>query len=391
MNLFRSASEIGPVELAQGLESGAQIQILDVRAPFRLETGRIELAADSRFHNITGSQMLEVRDLGQTPLDPQLPVAVVCGKGLDSKKVARHLEELGMAAQSLAGGMTAWMQMSIPRELETPPALDRLVQLDRVGKGSLGYLLVSDGKALVVDPPRDYQVYLDLARDAGASIVGVADTHVHADYISGGPQLSTELQVPYYLHPADAVYPYDGTAGKIAFEPLEEGASVQVGRCVLSVRHTPGHTEGSVSYLVDDQAALTGDFLFIESIGRPDLAGKTGEWTEQLWASLEGARRDWPGSAWIYPAHYGSDSERQVNRVVGERLQELPSRNRAFTITDHASFVAFVEGRKAAFPDAYRKIKAVNVGLLELSATEADELEIGKNECALGGHKTPIE
>ncbi len=385
MKLFRSGSEIGPAELAWGLESGEQIQILDVRAPFHLETGRIELAPEARFYNITGSQMLEVRDLEQTPLDPKLPVAVVCGKGSDSKKVALHLERLGMAAQSLAGGMTAWMQMSVPRELETPPALDRLVQLDRLGKGSLGYLLVSDGEALVVDPPRDYQVYLDLAREAGASIVGVADTHIHADYISGAPQLSKELQVPYYLHPADAVYPYDGTAGKIAFEPIEEGAAVLVGRCALSVRHTPGHTEGSVSYLVDDQAAFTGDFLFIESIGRPDLAGKTGEWTDQLWASLEGARRDWAESAWIYPAHYGSESERQDNRVVGERLRELPSRNQAFTITDRISFGEFVNGRTATFPDAYRKIKAVNVGLLELSANEADELEIGKNECALGG------
>ncbi|MGB3563792.1 MAG: MBL fold metallo-hydrolase [Thermoanaerobaculia bacterium] len=385
MKLFSSASEIGPVELAQGLESGEEIQILDVRAPFRLETGRIELAPDSHFYNITGSQMLEVRDLEQTPLDPQLPVAVVCGKGADSKKVALHLEKLGMAAQSLAGGMTAWMQMSIPRELETPPALDRFVQLDRVGKGSLGYLLISDGEALVVDPPRDYHVYLDLTREADASIVGVADTHVHADYISGGPRLSKELQVPYHLHPADAVYPYDGTPGQIDFEPLADGGELRVGRCTISIRHTPGHTEGSVSYLVDDQAALTGDFLFIESIGRPDLAGKTGEWTGQLWESLEAARRDWPRDAWICPAHYGSESERQPNRSVGERLGELPSRNRAFTITDRGKFVDFVEGKKAAFPDAYRKIKAVNVGLLELSAAEADELEIGKNECALGG------
>jgi rhodanese-related sulfurtransferase len=135
MKLFGSASEIGPVELAQGLESGEEIQILDVRAPSRLESGRIELAPDSRFHNITGSQMLQVRDLDQTPLDPRLPVAVVCGKGLDSKKVALHLEKLGLTAWSLTGGMTAWMHLSISRELETPEALDRLVQLARVSAG----------------------------------------------------------------------------------------------------------------------------------------------------------------------------------------------------------------------------------------------------------------
>ena len=124
MKLFRSTSEIGPAELARGLESGEQIQILDVRAPFRLETGRIELAPEARFHNITGSQMLEVRDLEQTPLDPQLPVAVVCGQGVDSKKVARHLERLGMAAQSLAGGAIG--QGGRPAPLSTSPTQSRL-------------------------------------------------------------------------------------------------------------------------------------------------------------------------------------------------------------------------------------------------------------------------
>ena len=306
MKLFRSASEIGPVELARGLESGEEIQILDVRAPFRLETGRIELAPDSRFHNITGSQMLQVRDLEQTPLDPQLPVAVVCGQGVDSKKIARHLERLGMAAQSLAGGMTAWMQMSIPRELETPPALDRLVQLDRVGKGSLGYLLVSDGEALVVDPPRDYQVYLDLAREAGASIVGVADTHVHADYISGGPQLSKEMKVPYYLHPADAVYPYDGTAGKIAFEPLEEG-TVGAGRSVWSVgsahsgshrreRFLPGRRSGGPHrrlslYRIDRSARSGGQDRRVDRTAVGESGGGP--------AGLAGERLDLPGSLWL--------------------------------------------------------------------------------------------
>ena len=64
--------------------------------------------------------------------------------------------------------------------------------------------------------------------------------------ISGGPGLARDLGVPYYLHPKDAVYPYDGTPGKIEFEAAEEGRSIRVGRAEVKTVHTPGHTEGSV-------------------------------------------------------------------------------------------------------------------------------------------------
>jgi glyoxylase-like metal-dependent hydrolase (beta-lactamase superfamily II) len=377
------APEISARELAAAIEDGAPIQILDVRAPHRVTTGHIDIGPESRFHNIVGSKLVAARSQEQVGLDPNVPIAVVCGHGNDSKVAALFLSRFGYDARSVAGGMAGWMLMTLQRELPAPPSLDRLVQFDRIGKGALGYLLVSDGAALVIDPPRDLRPYLDVAAGAGATIVSVADTHCHADYLSGGPGLAQHLDIPYYLHPADAVYPYDGTPGQVAYQPLEDGATIQVGRAAVQVTHTPGHTEGSVSFLLDDAAAFTGDFIFVASIGRPDLAGKTEEWTVQLWDSLTRAKREWPQEALIYPAHYATEDEHNQDRSVGRSLSELLRDNEALAMSDLESFAGWVRSKAGAFPDAYRKIKAVNVGLVQVDGVEAEELEVGRNECAL--------
>ncbi len=378
------APELSTQELAETLESGVAIQVVDVRAPMRVATGRIEIVPDERFHNIVGSQLVTYQSLEGTGIDPEVPVAVVCGHGNDSRVLALHLARLGCVARSLSGGMAAWQMLTLPRELEAPSCLDRLIQFDRVGKGALGYLLVSDGEALIVDPPRDYSAYELAAEEVGAKIVGVADTHVHADYISGASMIALDFGVPYHLHPADSVFPYDGTPGRLRFEPLADGETIEFGRANLRAMHTPGHTEGHITFLVDD-VALTGDFVFVASIGRPDLAGKVSEWALQLWDSLTAAKREWPADTMVYPAHYGLESERRSDRSIGGMFGTLLQENEALRFTDRESFTSWVESKSASFPDSYRMIKAVNVGLLEVGEREAEALEVGKNECALGG------
>ncbi|MHC4931225.1 MAG: MBL fold metallo-hydrolase, partial [Planctomycetota bacterium] len=352
-----------------------------VRAPFRLKSGRVDIVPDERFHNIAGSQLLKM-DLDASGLES--PLVVVCGFGVDSRRIADYLSKRGFQASSLAGGMSAWMRDTASRELDPPETLDRYVQLDRFGKGALGYVLVSDGEAILVDPSRHTADYLQVVEQAGAKVVGIADTHAHADYISGGPALALSLKVPYYLHPADAIYPYDGTQGKIRFEPATDGRRIPFGRAELQVVHTPGHTEGSNCYVVAEQAALTGDFLFIRSVGRPDLGGKTEEWTGVLWQSLERVRREWRDDLRIHPAHYSSAAERREDHAVGARFGELKERNGPLAMASGEEFAEWVMSHAGAFPDSYRKIKAVNVGLLQVDDAEADELEVGRNECALG-------
>ncbi len=376
-----SRLEITPTELADSLEGGEDIQVLDVRPEQQVAKGSVEAP---RFLSTVGSVIMNLADPSEVGIDRQTRVAVVCGHGNSSLTVATHLANLGFQALSLQGGMAAWTDLLRERILPTPAGFDRLIQFDRIGKGALGYLVVSGDEALVVDPSRDWQTWAVAAEAAGARLVGVADTHIHADYISGGPALSAALGVPYYLHPADAVYPYDGTPGVIEFEPIGDGDTLSVGESAITVHHTPGHTLGSVCFALGEEAVLTGDFLFVESVGRPDLAGSTEEWTGYLWNSLNTARGSWPHQAIVYPAHYSCDDERNPDLSVGRTLETLFEANPALRISDEAEFRAFVDSRVSTPPEAYRMIKAINVGLAMVSPLEAAVLEAGKNECALG-------
>jgi glyoxylase-like metal-dependent hydrolase (beta-lactamase superfamily II) len=388
-SLLPDVPEYTPEALAEILESGEPVQIMDVRAPDRVAQGRIDLIPDERFHNIRGSELMHRMTPESTGLDPNLPVAVVCGFGKDSKILAFHLGRMGMDARTLAGGMVAWMRFTLPRPIDRPDGLDRLVQFDRIGSGCLGYVLVSDGEALIIDTPLFFEAYLKAIEEAGAKIVAVADTHVHADYVSGAPKLSREQNIPYYLHPADAVYPYDGTPGKIPFHAISDGDCIRFGQAELTVMHTPGHTEGSVSYLLEDRIAFTGDFLFVESIGRPDLGGKAKEWASELWDSVSRARAEWSPSALILPAHYATQRERRPDGSVGADFGSLQTENEALSFADGETFEAWILENEGAFPEAYRKIKAINVGLAPVVESEVEELEMGRNECALGGTHLP--
>jgi glyoxylase-like metal-dependent hydrolase (beta-lactamase superfamily II)/rhodanese-related sulfurtransferase len=384
VRLTRDQLEIGPAELAARLEAGDELQVLDVRAPERLAAGVVSPVPPERFHNIPGSKLVAMADPSDAGLRPDEEVVVVCGRGNDSLRVAAWLTVAGYEAKSLAGGIASWMHLSLPRPLTPPDGFDRLIQFDRPGKGALGYLLVSDDQAIAVDVSRFPEPWLAEAKSAGARITAVMDTHVHADYVSGGPDLAAELHVPWYLHPADMVYPYDGTPGALPFTPVREGEVLQIGRGTIRVLHTPGHTEGSVTLLAADGAAMTGDFLFVESIGRPDLAGRTKEWSEQLWESANRALTEWDGDWLVLPCHYAADSERGEDRSVGRELERLRSSNEALVrANDREAFVGWVNSHQAPAPEAYPRIKAINVGLVEVGPAEADLLEAGKNECAI--------
>ena len=384
MRLTRDQLEVAPRELARRLEAGEELQILDVRAPARLAAGVVSPVPAERFHNVPGSELLAMADPAEAGLSIDRDVIVVCGRGNDSLRVAAWLTVAGYRAKSLAGGMNAWMHMSLPRPLPTPDGFDRLIQFDRPGKGALGYLLVSDGEAMAVDVSMYPEPWLQEAERAGARITAVADTHVHADYISGGPDLAASLGVPWYLHPADMVYPYDGTPGVLPFTPIAAGDEIRLGRGVIRVIHTPGHTEGSVTLIAGDRAALTGDFLFVESVGRPDLAGRTEEWSEQLWASAHAALTRWDEGWLVLPAHYADESERCEDRTVGRELGRLRESNSALRLAaDREKFVYWVNAHEAPAPDAYARMKAINIGLVEVGQAEADLLEAGKNECAI--------
>lgn len=380
-----SAPEIDPDELARRLDAGEALQVLDVRAPERLAQGRVTLGAALDFRNVPGSRLYAAGDASPAGLDPARPVAVVCGHGNSSRAAAAFLRGHGFEAFSVTGGMAGWETVYVPRRLDPPPGFDALLQLDRVGKGALSYVVASGGEALVVDPGRHVARYEAALAALGARPVAVLDTHAHADYVSGGPACAERWRVPYFLHPEDAVSPYDARPARIRAEPLAEGRTVACGRASVAAQHTPGHTLGSVTLWLGEGAALTGDFLFVRSVGRPDLGGQGPAWARLLWRSLERARRAWPRDAVILPAHYAGEHERASDRTVGAPLAAVLAENAAAAITTEAEFLAWVARHAEAAPPAYRTIKLANLGLEALSEADADALESGPNRCAVPG------
>ena len=376
--------EIPPQELAERLDRGEQLQVLDVRAPEKVERGHISLGAGLDFHAHPTSTLLAASDTKAFALDTSRPIAVICGHGNSSKKATAFLRERGYEAYSVVGGMAAWETVYVARRLSPTPSLSHVVQLDRVGKGALSYVLVSDGDAVVVDPGRHLARYDALFQELRATPAAIIDTHIHADYVSGGRGAAARWGVPYFLHPDDAVSPYDQTAGKITYQRLSDGDTIAFGRATLQAVHLPGHTLGSMALVADDGLALTGDFLFVQSMGRPDLAGQSDTWAKLLWQSLERVRESWPGDLLVLPAHYSSETERRADRAVAARFDVILATNPVAAIQDQREFLQWIADHTTAFPDAYRSIKEANLGLVSLSEADAEVLESGPNQCALG-------
>ena len=375
--------QIAPQELAERLDRGEALQVLDVRAPEKVEQGHISIGAELDFHAHTNSKILALPDLTPLHLDTARPVAVVCGHGNSSKKATAFLRERGFDAYSVTGGMAAWESVYVARQLSPTPSLSHVVQLDRVGKGALSYVLVSDGDAVVVDPGRHLERYDELLAELEASPAAVVDTHIHADYVSGARAAAARWHVPYFLHPDDAVSPYDQRAGQLTFQPLADGDTIAFGRATLRAAHVPGHTFGSVALLADDGLALTGDFLFVQSVGRPDLAGHSDAWAKLLWRSLERARETWPGDLLILPAHYAAEGERRADRAIAARFDVITATNAAAAIQDERVFLQWIADHQTSFPDGYRTIKEANLGLVQISDADAEVLESGPNQCAI--------
>ena len=375
--------QIQPQELAERLDRGESLQVLDVRAPEKVERGRIALGSELDFHAHPNSTLLTVPDPSTLQLDAARPIAVICGHGNSSKKATAFLRERGYEAYSVIGGMAAWETVYVPRQLSPTASLSHVIQLDRVGKGALSYVLVSDGDAVVVDPGRHIERYEALLKELPATPAAVIDTHVHADYLSGARDAAARWGVPYFLHPDDAVSPYDHRPGKLTFQPLRDGDTIAFGRATLRALHVPGHTLGSIALVADEGLALTGDFIFVHSVGRPDLGGQTDAWAKLLWKSLERVRESWPGELLILPAHYASETERRADRAVAARFDVIAATNEPVAIQDQQQFLQWIAEHTGNMPDAYRTIKEANLGLVELMDADAEILESGPNQCAI--------
>ena len=317
-------------------------------------------------------------------LPKDAPILAVCAKGDTSEYVMQGLQRLGYDAGSLKGGMKAWGNY-----YEAQAIVDTLelavFQISRPARGCLSYMVVGDGKAIVIDPLRHLQPYTELARARNWSITTIIDTHSHADHISGGLALAAAMGATYHLHPYDAIHPLDSLPATFSFEPIREGQVFGVGQHELQVMHIPGHTLGLVALILDDRYLFTGDSIFIRSIARPDLGGKADAWAPLHTRSL---RRilDLPDKTTVLPGHFSSLEEGNHAGQFLAMLADLKRNNDSLVVLqreDNADFVRYLLGSLPKFIPEYVEIKRVNTGLISPGEDDAATLELGKNVCGL--------
>jgi hydroxyacylglutathione hydrolase len=230
-------------------------------------------------------------------------------------------------------------------------------------EASLSYLLGcgSLGKAVAVDVVAgDEDWFVEQAKAQNVTITHVIETHVHADHYSGGRQLAQRVGAKYCLYSnAQVAYP---------FEALNDGEVINVGNVNVKVLHTPGHTMDSICLAVSDNRRseeawflITGDTLFVGSIGRPDLAGREKEMAGMLFDTLHNKLLTYPDMTEIYPAH-------QAGSVCGAGISGKPVSTLGFekrfnpmlNVMDKAEFVKTLTAEIPPRPAEMDKIVAAN-------------------------------
>src|SRR6056297_528378 len=247
-------------------------------------------------------------------------------------------------------------------------------------------------EAVVVDPGRDIEQYLAMAEREGVTVTAVAETHIHADYVSGARELADRVGAKLYVSdegPAEWKYLY---LDAYDHQLVRDGDHFMIGNIKFDVMHTPGHTPESISFVVTDQGGgatepmgiFTGDFVFVGSIGRPDLLEEA---AGLMGTALPGARdlfksaekfKSMPDYLQVWPAH-GAGS------ACGKGLGAIPSStvgyenlfNPALQFQDEEDFVRYILADQPEAPTYFAVMKRVNkegpaiVGRLEPAVLEA--------------------
>ena len=363
---------INVITLQNWLEEGKPVTILDVRP-----------LAERQEWSIPGSEHVDVYEKLKAD-DPEafsglsipvdLPVVTVCAAGKMSRKAAEQLQKKGLAVYSLEGGMKAWSLAWNTALVPTALSGVTILQIRRTGKGCLSYLIASQGEALVLDASLDETVYIDLALKHQWQIRYVLDTHLHADHLSRSRTLAEQTGARLLLPQSEKF--------KFNYEPITAQTTLTLGETMLKAISTPGHTLESFSYLVGERALFTGDTLFVDSIGRPDLKANPVEIRTKarlLYQSMHGLL-SLPESVHILPGHTSKPVDftgKPITTTIGELARKL-----SWVQLAENEFTERIMANIPATPPNYLTISELNqYGIL--SDKIPLDVEAGANRCAI--------
>ena len=353
--------------------------VLDVRN--EEDFGRFSVEGPFPFDmvNVPYFDFMEEEDASVAKVSHDKPVKVVCAKEGSAQYVGEILMNHGFKDVAfLTGGIKTWGNMLTPKRINPESDDYALYQFIRPAKASCNYGLLYKGEMVNFDPSRNYDFYHSFADSQNVKIVRTFETHLQADYISGSKKIADVTGAEIMANVGDfkdASFQYSG---------VKDGESYSVGGDgpEIKVLHSPGHTPGSTSYIIDDKYFITGDTVFILSVGRPDLGGKAEEWSVMLFDTLTNKVQNLDKKLKVLPGHFMEWNEANDSLLFVENLGEVIHRNAGvFKIATPENFTKYIKDNMRKSPEIYGEIRKVNVGWLDVDMNEADIMDLGKNEC----------
>jgi glyoxylase-like metal-dependent hydrolase (beta-lactamase superfamily II)/rhodanese-related sulfurtransferase len=367
---MEGAKEINTNTLREWLEAGKDVSIVDVRPIQEREEwfipGSIYINA---YDKLKAKHFNALRGLH---LDKTIPVVTVCASGKTSLIAAGILNENGFEAYSLEGGMKGWSLSWNTARLSFPAF--EITQFRRTGKGCLSYIISSGNEAIIVDASLPIETYQDTLQKGKLKLKHVIETHIHADHLSRSKRLAESNNVTLHLP----------VPNKVAFDfiPVNEATVFQIGDIKIKAIQTPGHTLESLCYLVNDKVLLTGDTLFINGIGRPDLKANNEEATEKskmLYESLQKLLA-LDENIIVLPAHSSQPIDFD-NTPIQATIGNI-KKNVAMLQLKEDEFINTILRRIPPAPDNYLAIVEKNLNG-DFSDINPVDLEAGANRCAV--------
>ena len=404
---IKGNQEIDPEELKKKIDNNENIFLLDVRTPQEYEAWRIsyENHNNPKLIPVDRLFMKDPTLLEEIPKDKE--IVTVCAHGNRSMIAAKILTQLGYSVKSVKGGMAGWNKVYDVAEIPVPKeAPFKIWQIRRISKGCIGYIISSkeDKTATVIDPSREiYESFLQTSQDNELQITQLIDTHQHADHVSGIVKL-TKTKTPETNMGKTNIFfssleEYDSSETELKnIMYVKDGDKLNVGdKVTLRALHTPGHTNGSMSFIIEytsndnninnkDQVhsyLFTGDTLFVDGVGRPDLRDEAKKFADLLYDTYHKKILQLPDNTVVLPAHFNGTSIALKHTVpILETLGTIKKRVKLLSINKE-EFIDYIADTVQPRPGNYKTIISINKKMLPYDEIEMADLEAGPNSCAI--------
>ncbi|MEK6221533.1 MAG: MBL fold metallo-hydrolase [Chloroflexota bacterium] len=366
-------TQISPETLRDWLEQKKPVKIIDIRPEADYNDWHISEADNiDVYHQIGRGSPGQLAEL--TPAEG-IPLVTVCYVGQTSKLAAQYLASRGIDSYSLTGGMQWWSLAWNSAEMKLENTQTRVIQIRRSGKGCLSYIIGSVNEAVVIDPSVSSEVYANIAKENGWQIKHILDTHIHADHLTRGLVLAKETDATYYLPEQDRA--------KFEYVSLKDNQIIGFGDSKIKAIHSPGHTIESMTFLLDDQILFSGDTVFPNGMGRPDLESSDPDeiktHSRHLYKSLQNIK-NYKNNLILLAGHTSKPVPFDDNPIfadVKETLNKIELLN-----LDEDGFVNDIVKRIPPTPPNYLNILYFNQAGIYPDG-DVTTLEAGPNRCAI--------